>query len=55
MSVGAIVMMLLAIIVLWGGLALAVFNITRPQRPSNSAAPVDDSGSTSAGSPGDNR
>jgi len=33
MTGGAIVMMLLAMTVLWGGLALAVLNITRRRRP----------------------
>ncbi len=29
MSTGAIVMMLVAMVVLWGGLALAILNLTR--------------------------
>ncbi len=29
MSTGAIVMMLVAMVVLWGGLGLAVYNLTR--------------------------
>ncbi|MGB3828965.1 MAG: methionine/alanine import family NSS transporter small subunit [Ornithinimicrobium sp.] len=31
MTTGAIMMMILAMAVLWGGLALAVFNISRPR------------------------
>ncbi|WP_347353801.1 methionine/alanine import family NSS transporter small subunit [Intrasporangium sp.] len=32
MSAGAVVMMLVAMLVLWGGLALAIVNISRPGR-----------------------
>lgn len=39
MSTGAILMMILAIAVLWGGLALAVLNISRAGRRSRRAGP----------------
>ena len=44
MTTGAIVMMLVAMIFLWGGLGLALFNLTR-KRPTPPGAPGASGGS----------